>query len=232
MLDTIIPDWPAPSRVRTLVTTRAWGNLATHVGDAPAHVAANRAILRQSLPAEPIWLDQVHGVRCIAAAPAATGGAADAAWTDRRETVCAILSADCLPVLLCDRGGTVVAAAHAGWRGLAAGVIEATVAALARPPGELLAWLGPAIGPAGFEVGAEVRDVFVRADPAASEAFTGNRAGRWQADLFLLARQRLVRAGVNAIHGGKLCTWSNPQRFYSFRRDQHTGRQASLIWLV
>ncbi|NKN33946.1 peptidoglycan editing factor PgeF [Marichromatium bheemlicum] len=237
----IRPDWPAPAAVRALVTTRSGGvsqgpyaslNLATHVGDDPARVARNRALLRQhaGLPSEPLWLDQVHG--CVVADDAAALGcqadAAVSAWPGR---VCAVLTADCLPLLLCDREGTRVAAVHAGWRGLAGGVIERTLAALALEPSRLLAWLGPAIGPSAFEVGPEVRARFVDLDVAAADAFRPGRAGRWLADLFMLARQRLVAAGVPAVYGGGQCTHIDPQRFFSYRRDGTTGRMASLIWL-
>ncbi|GAB0149813.1 MULTISPECIES: peptidoglycan editing factor PgeF [Marichromatium] len=237
----IRPDWPAPARVRAFSTTRAGGlseapyaglNLATHVGDDPARVARNRALLRDQagLPEEPLWLEQVHG--CVVADDtAAPGCRADAAVSLRPGRVCAVLTADCLPLLLCDREGTRVAAVHAGWRGLADGVIERAVAALAIAPSRLLAWLGPAIGPDAFEVGPEVRERFVDLDPAAADAFRRGRDDRWLADLFVLARQRLVGAGVTAVYGGDLCTHIDPQRFFSYRRDGVTGRQASLIWL-
>lgn len=237
----IHPDWPAPARVRALSTTRAGGlgtapydtfNLGIHVGDDPARVAANRAILRQALPAEPYWLNQVHGVNVVEADAEEGVPDADAAFSRQSGRVCVVMTADCLPVLLCDQAGSVVAAAHAGWRGLHGGVIEATVAAMNVPPGQLLAWLGPAIGPEAFEVGGEVRAAFMGADPASEAAFrpSPNRY-KWLADIYLLARQRLVRAGVTRIHGGEACTVGDPARFFSYRRDGVTGRMASLIWL-
>ena len=238
----IYPDWPAPGAVRAVTTTRQGGvsetpfdalNLADHVGDRPESVQQNRAWLRRrlSLPAEPVWLQQVHGSSVMACDGAAPRSPADAGYTDRRGVVCAVLTADCLPVLFCDRQGTRVAAAHAGWRGLAGGVLESTVAALALPPGQLLAWLGPAIGPQAFEVGAEVRRAFVEQHAAAAEAFALQANGRWLADLYRLARLRLRALGVNAVYGGGLCTFSDRKRFYSYRRDQVTGRMATLIWL-
>lgn len=240
--DWIEPAWPAPPTVRALVTTRHGGvsegpwasmNLGTHVGDAPEAVRRNRAILRERLPGEPCWLEQVHGV---AVADAAQGGLAparaDASVAHRPGAVCAIMTADCLPVLFCDRAGSVVAAAHAGWRGLAAGVLEAAVARMRVPPATVMAWLGPAIGPAAFEVGDEVRQVFVSADARATAAFRpGAMAGKWMADLYRLAHLRLAAIGVDAVFGGGLCTVSDA-RFYSYRRDRVSGRFASLVWLA
>lgn len=238
------PDWPAPAPVRAWVTTRAGGvslgayaglNLAAHVGDDPVAVAENRARLRAaaSLPAEPVWLDQVHG-RSVAVlgADSTAGIEADAAVTDCPQVVCAVLTADCLPVLLCDRAGTRVGAAHAGWRGLADGVLASTVAALDTSPDDLLAWLGPAIGPQAFEVGDEVRARFMLEDERAQAAFKPSPAGRWLADLYALARLALARAGVTAVWGGGDCTYGDSERFYSYRRDGATGRMASLIWLA
>jgi YfiH family protein len=239
--DWIVPRWPAPPRVRALSTTRAGGssggpyagfNFGDHVGDAPAAVAANRGELARLLPAAPVWLRQVHGTRVVDAAQAEPGCAADAALARQAACVCVVMTADCLPVLLCDRAGSVVAAAHAGWRGLAAGVLERSVEAMAVAPADLLAWLGPAIGPAHFEVGAEVRAAFVDADPTAASAFRAGAAGKWHADLFVLARQRLQACGVASVHGGGECTYSDPQRFYSHRRDGLSGRMATLIWLA
>ncbi len=238
----IVPDWPAPPGVRALVTTRAGGvsrdawstcNLADHVGDASEAVAANRARLASTVDAAgPIlWLGQVHGTTVVGPESWAPGIQADASWSDRPGPVCAVLTADCLPVLFCTRDGRRVAAAHAGWRGLAAGVLEATAAALGGAPGSLLAWLGPAIGAQAYEVDATVRDAFVADDPAAATAFATTRPGHWQADLYALARLRLVRAGVVSVHGGGLCTASDPTRFFSYRRDRVTGRMASLVWL-
>lgn len=240
-LDFILPDWPAPDRVRALQSTR-WGgvslgayaslNLGDHVGDDPAAVAINRARMAALMPAEPLWLQQVHGVAVAAAESARSGDPADAAVACVPNRVCAVMTADCLPVLLCDRAGTVVAAAHAGWRGLCAGVLEATVAAMRRPGEELLAWLGPAIGPGAFEVGEEVRSAFVAADPAADQAFAARDGGKWLADIWMLARQRLAALGVNEVHGGGMCTVNEPERFFSYRRDGITGRMATCIWLA
>lgn len=238
--DFIFPGWPAPPNVRALVTTRAGGvsagpyasfNLADHVGDDPAAVTENRARLRPHLPAEPLWLRQVHGVRCVDAATVAAGEEADAALARTPGVVCAVLTADCLPLLLCDAAGTVVAAAHAGWRGLAAGVIESTLDALGVPGERVLAWLGPAIGPQAFEVGDEVRAVFLAHDPAAAAAFVPHGQGRWLCDLYLLARQRLAARGVRRVWEADFCTATGRARFYSYRRDGVTGRMASLIWL-
>lgn len=237
----ITPDWPAPATVRALSTTRIGGvspapfaslNLATHVGDHPEHVARNRALVRSqlALPQEPNWLDQVHGVRVIDPARE-SDRCADAATTSAPRTVCVVMTADCLPLLLCDRGGRSVGAAHAGWRGLAAGLLEQTVAAMQSPPDELIAWLGPAIGPDAFEVGSEVVEAFTRHDPNAAEAFQAHRPGHWLADLYQLARQRLTDAGVTAIFGGERCTFSEEELFFSYRRDGRSGRMASLIWL-
>ena len=239
--DWIVPDWPAPPGVSALVTTRvggasrgpyAEGNLAAHVVDDPVAVAANRARLdRQLAGAGPVlWLEQVHGTVVVAADDWTPGTVADAAWSDRPGPVCAVLTADCLPVLFCAHNGSRVAAAHAGWRGLAAGVLEATVAALGVPPGSLLAWLGPAIGAHAYEIDTAVRDAFVGADPGAATAFVATRPGHWRADLYALARRRLARVGVDAVYGGGLCTASDSARFYSYRRDGVTGRMASLVW--
>ncbi|MBA3903064.1 MAG: peptidoglycan editing factor PgeF [Rhodocyclaceae bacterium] len=236
----IVPDWPAPANVRALITTRAGGvsrgphatmNLAAHVNDDPAAVAENRRLLRAHLPAEPLWLSQVHGVRVVCAEQSAEGIEADAAFSRRPGVVCAVLTADCLPVLLCDEAGTVVGAAHAGWRGLAAGVIEAAVRAMNAPPEKLLAFLGPAIGPRAFEVGAEVREAFVPLSDDAAAAFAARDNGKWLADLYLLARQRLNALGVARVFGGGWCTFTEAERFYSFRRERVTGRMASLVWM-
>jgi YfiH family protein len=238
----IHPDWPAPAQVRTLSTTRQGGfsrepwnsfNLAMHVGDDDRAVAANRHRLQQlaALPADPLWLSQVHGNHVVNVASAGISPAADASLSLAPGQVCAVLTADCLPVLFCDRQGTRVAAAHAGWRGLSCGVLEATVASMGTAPELLLAWLGPAIGPAAFEVGDEVRDVFLSAHAAAAHAFASHGRGRWLADLYALARIRLQAAGVTAVYGGGWCTFADPQRFFSYRRDGQTGRMASLIWL-
>jgi len=239
--DWIVPDWPAPARVRSLITTRRGGvstgahasfNLGLRADDDPRAVAANRAALREHLPQDPVWLKQVHGASAVRADAVTDSPEADAAYTRRAETVCAVMVADCMPVLLCDTQASVVAIAHAGWRGLSAGVIENTIAAMGVKANDLLAFLGPAIGPAAFEVGADVRDAFLAADAAAAAAFTPHREEKWLADLFLLGGQRLARAGVHRIYGGGLCTVSDPARFYSYRRDRTTGRMAALIWLA
>lgn len=240
--DWIVPEWPAPANVRALITTRAGGvstgpyssfNLGPCSGDEPQAVVKNRAQLRRLLPQEPKWLRQVHGADVVDADALTETPDADASIARHPGTVCVIMIADCLPVLLCDRSGSHVAAAHAGWRGLAGGVIENTVHQLRRTgvaPGELLAYLGPGIGPDAFEVGADVRDAFLARDPLAARAFRAHRSGKWLADLFMLARQALARAGVGHIYGGGLCTVSDPQRFFSYRRDKTTGRMAALIW--
>ncbi|OZA28491.1 MAG: multi-copper polyphenol oxidoreductase [Hydrogenophilales bacterium 17-64-11] len=222
------------------MTTRAGGvsqapwaslNLGDHVGDDPARVAANRTRLRERLPAEPGWLRQVHSARVVELGRD-TEREADASFTRQVGEACAVLTADCLPVLFCDRAGSVVAAAHAGWRGLAGGVLEAAVAAMQVPPDEILAWMGAAIGPQAFEVGDAVREAFVGRHPEAAAAFVPQPApGKWLADIYRLARIRLNRIGVQAIHGGGRCTFSEADSFYSYRRDGVTGRMASLIWL-
>jgi hypothetical protein len=238
-------NWPAPARVRAVATTRLGGvsvgpyasrNLGDHVNDDPSAVRRNRELLRAelALPGSPAWLQQVHGTGVVEAIVAGNRVTADASWTSTTGVVCAVLTADCLPVLFCNREGTHVAAAHAGWRGLAAGVLESTVARLATAgaqPDSLLAWLGPAIGPASYEVGADVRDAFLRADPAAEAAFRPSRPGHWLLDLYAAARRRLHRAGVMTVTGGDHCTWVERDRFFSHRRDGVTGRQATLIWL-
>jgi YfiH family protein len=242
-VEPIFPDWPVPACVRAAFTTRAGGvsegpfaslNLGAHVGDVPEAVAENRRRVRSELglPAEPAWLRQVHGARVLDLdAGGAEGGEADASVSRSRATVLSIQVADCLPVLLASRDGRVIGAAHAGWRGLAGGVLEATVRAMGVPPAQLIAWLGPAIGPGAFEVGSEVRAAFMSASPEAVDAFQPNAAGRWQCDLPLLARQRLTRAGLTDLHGGGDCTASTPERFFSYRRDGQCGRMAALIWI-
>lgn len=239
--DRIEPDWPAPPRVKALVTTRHGGvsrgpyaslNLGTRVGDDPHAVSENRARLSALLPSEPRWLQQVHGVDVVQADHAPAESTGDAAFTRVAGIVCAVQIADCLPVLFCDRAGTRVASAHAGWRGLSAGVLEQTVSSLDVPPDELMAWLGPAIGPQRFEVGADVFDRFAADDPAASTAFEPLRDGKWLADLYALARRRLSHVGVTAIFGGGLCTFSDPVRFFSHRRDRVTGRHGAFIWIA
>lgn len=243
MFETLIPDWPAPPNVHAWATTRSGGvslppfdsfNLGNHVGDAPPAVAENRRRLCAHLPAEPRWLTQVHGNRCIDAGSAgnAVEVEADASTTRAAHVVCAVLTADCLPVLLCDVAGTVVAAAHAGWRGLAAGILENTVAAMHVPGQNLLAWLGPHIGPAHFEVGEEVLNRFIAADAAAAAAFSPHIDGKWWCDITLLARQRLTAAGVRRIASADFCTVRDRRHFFSYRRDGISGRMASLIWMA
>lgn len=243
--DTIVPDWPAPAGVRAAFTLRSRGvslppfdtfNIAAHVGDEPRAVAENRALLRASLelPSEPVWLEQVHGHGVVELdGPASVGspGPADAAVTGSPGRVCAIQVADCMPVLFAAPDASAVGAAHAGWRGLAGGVLEATVRAMKTPPGELLAWLGPAIGQAHFEVGDEVRAAFLAGDPGAAAAFVANPRGRWQCDLYALARRRLAAIGVSSVHGGGWCTYADSGRFFSYRRDGRCGRMAAVIWI-
>ena len=238
--DWLVPDWPAPARVRACVTSRSGGisqppfdslNLGDHVSDDPRAVAENRRRLQQALNCQPAWLSQVHGIRVVQADPARVQEA-DASWSAAPGVACAILTADCLPVLFCDRAGTRVAAAHAGWRGLAGGMLEATLDALDCAPDEVLVWLGPAIGPQAFEVGPEVREAFLSGYPQAEAAFRPSaNPGKSLADLYQLARIRLAARGVTAVYGGGLCTWNDP-RFYSYRRAARTGRFASLIWLA
>jgi YfiH family protein len=239
------PDWPAPRGVRVLSSLRgepggggasqapyACFNLGRNVGDDPLAVAENRRILksRAGLPAEPSWLAQVHGVTVADLDSAGPDGPADAAITRRSGKVCAILTADCLPIVFASDAGDAVAAAHAGWRGLAAGVIGATVCAMAAPPERLIAWLGPAIGLAHFEVGAEVREAFLKTDSGAGDAFEAKAGGKFMADLAMLARRQLEALGVNGIYGGSECTYARADRYFSHRRDGVTGRQATLIW--
>lgn len=270
----IVPDWPAPSNVKALQTTRHGGisaapydtlNLGLHVGDAPLAVAHNRQLLELLLPSEPVWLEQVHGT-VVANADTASGGCdtllakpadcgssrlvappapdgstaprrgdtvqADACIARHRGAVCVVMTADCLPVLLCDEAGTVVGVAHAGWKGLVAGVIEATVIAMNVQPQKLMAWLGPAIGQDAFEVGAEVRAAFIAHQAEAAEAFIAHGdQGKYKADLYLLARQRLHALGIKRIHGGTFCTFHQKDKFFSYRRDSVTGRMGTFIWL-
>lgn len=237
----LIPEWPAPARVQALQTLRNGGvspapydslNLGDHVGDLPENVAANRARVRSCLPAEPRWLQQVHGATVVDGAGLLQPEAADGVYSRQADVVCGVMTADCLPVLFCDAAGSVVAAAHAGWRGLAAGVLENTVAAMGVPAANLMAWLGPAIGPQAFEVGDEVRAAFVAADSAAAGAFVSGHPGKWLADIYALARLRLHAGGVGQIFGGGFCTVTDRERFFSYRRDGVTGRMATLIWLA
>jgi polyphenol oxidase len=240
-------DWPAPPKVRALSTLRgdlledgagaskgpfARFNLGNDIGDDPPAVAENRRRLRISagLPAEPRWLKQVHGVTVADLDADDSAEAADAAITRSPGKVCAILTADCLPIVFATESGDAIAAAHAGWRGLSGGVIRATVKALGAPPERLLAWLGPAIGPTHFEVGAEVREAFLVGDPGAGAAFRLNARGRYMADLAELARRKLKALGVTRIYGGHECTYERADRYFSYRRDGMTGRQSTLIW--
>ncbi|PIV36047.1 MAG: peptidoglycan editing factor PgeF [Lysobacterales bacterium CG02_land_8_20_14_3_00_62_12] len=248
----ITPDWPTPKRIHAASSTRQLPgcsqppfercNLADHVGDQPAALASNRAALgaQWQLPSEPRWLHQVHGKAVWMASAGDRASAepptADASVSRDAGVVLAILTADCLPILLGAQDGNEVAAIHAGWRGLAAGVIEATVARMQTPPSRLLAWLGPAIGPKAFVVGDEVRLAMMAVDAAAVAAFSKmddarGSAPKWLCDLYLLARQRLGMVGVDAVYGGGLCTYSDADRFYSYRRQTPTGRMASLIWM-
>jgi YfiH family protein len=259
--DWILPDWPAPANVHAVMTTRAGGvslppyasfNPASHVDDDPIAVEENRRLLRQWLPAEPLWLNQVHGCDVISHPSPSGGGAggegstsaitsavptADASVAFQPNKVRAILTADCLPVLFCDEAGSVVAAAHAGWRGLAAGVLEATVRSMRVPPDRILAWMGAAIGPEAFEVGEEVRENFVSQHALTAIAFRPALPGtldgaprKWLADIYALARIRLALVGVERVYGGGLCTFSDADRFFSYRREAKTGRMASVIW--
>jgi YfiH family protein len=260
--DWLVPDWPAPAGVKAAFTTRSGGqsrppydslNLGTHVGDALADVQANRALLQRALGVRPVFLEQVHGTavqRLQADTP--DGTVADACLGSQPGLACTIMVADCLPILLCDTRGRWVAAAHAGWRGLAGqggvGVVESTLAAIyaqnkalahvesTRAAPEIIAWLGPCIGPTAFEVGAEVRQAFVEVIPAAADCFVAAPGGKWLANLPALARQRLQAAGVDAVYGNDgstpWCTVSNASRFFSHRRDRVSGRLAACIWLA
>ena len=237
----IVPDWPAPANVKALQTTRYGGvsaapydtlNLGMHVGDNPQAVARNRQLLEPLVPSEPVWLEQVHGTVVANADAASCRVQADACIARHRGAVCVVMTADCLPILLCDEAGTVVAAVHAGWKGLAAGVIEATVNAMEVAPHRLIAWLGPAIGQEAFEVGAEVRAAFIAHQARAAEAFVAHGGqGKYHADLYLLARQRLEALGIRKVSGGNYCTYHQKDKFFSYRRDGVTGRMGTFIWL-
>jgi len=218
----LTPDWLAPSNVRALVTTRAMGDMKS---------AEARARLRRQLPADPVWLRQVHGINAVDAAIATPGTPADASFARAPNVVCVAMAADCLPVLLAHEGGEAVGAAHAGWRGLCAGVIEATIAAMDVPAGRVMAWLGPAIGPDAYEVGEEVRAAFVDRDARAAAAFRATRPGHWNLDLYAVARQRLAAQGVARVSGGGFCTSSDTARFFSYRRDKASERMVAAIWL-
>jgi YfiH family protein len=242
----IFPDWPAPRGVRSLITTRSGGvsrgpfasmNLGDHVGDDASACSENRARLRAILPADPLWLRQVHGTHVVEAPSWSpdvgmeTKPQADGAVSRTQGAVIGVLTADCLPVLFCDADASVVGVAHAGWRGLASGILEATIAKMGADPGRLMAYLGPGIGVEVYEVGEDVRDAFVRSDPGAVQAFMPHTPGKFFADLYLLARQRLRKTGIMSVHGGQFCTFAENDRFFSYRRDGPTGRMASLVWI-
>jgi len=240
----IVPDWPAPASVSAMSTTRHGGvstgvyaslNIGTHVGDAEKSVAENRRRLctELDLHKQPRWLKQTHSaeVSHLDGANPRQSTTADAAVTQSSDEVCIIMTADCLPVLFCEYSGQTVAAAHAGWRGMAAGILEATIAAMRTPAEEILAWLGPAIGPEVYEVGDEVRAALVKEQPLAEQAFESSSTGKWLCDLYLLASQRLRRAGIRHIYGGGFCTYTDHERFFSYRRDGECGRMANLIWI-
>lgn len=243
MTKLIVPEWPIPEGVAACSSTRvggvsldAWSslNLGAHCGDNPEHVEENRKRMFATghLPSKPVWLEQVHGkdVLRLTGEPYASKRA-DASYSNTPGTVCAVMTADCLPVLFCNRAGTEVAAAHAGWRGLCAGVLEETLACFDDAPGNIIAWLGPAIGPQAFEVGPEVREAFIEKDPQAVSAFQP-KGDKYLADIYLLARHRLGNVGVTQVYGGDRCTFSETGNFFSYRRDKTTGRMASFIWLI
>jgi YfiH family protein len=238
-LNFIIPNWPAPANVHALQTNRDEGcslspydsfNLGSHVGDNPMHVAQNRQMLSAFLPSEPVWLNQVHGINVVDAANTDCLPDADASFTTRNNVVCVTMTADCLPILICDNAGTLVASIHAGWRSLCDGVIEATIAKLPAKPADLMAWLGPAIGPNAFEVGVEVREQFIAKDAKAELAFK-KHGDKYLADIYQIATQRLNSLGVTQIYGGGRCTFTEKENFFSFRRDGATGRMATIVWL-
>jgi YfiH family protein len=237
-VDFIIPDWPAPANVKAIQTTRLGGysvapygslNLGLHVQDDGLAVAKNRQLLSDYLPSEPVWLNQVHGVEVIDATKSMCVQDADASFSKNKNVVCVTMTADCLPVLLCNQQGTAVASIHAGWRSLCDGVIEATIKMMGVESEELMAWLGPAIGPDAFEVGSEVREAFIAQDTQADQAFKAY-GDKWLGDLYGIAKQRLNKQGLNKIYGGGECTYSTPSRYFSFRRDGLTGRMATMIW--
>ena len=250
--DFIIPNWPAPINIHALQTSRygAFGegakngfslapynnlNLGSHVGDSPMHVMQNRQFLRQFLPSEPVWLNQVHGINVVDAAQTDCLPEADASFTNCKNVVCVTMTADCLPILVCDTAGTIVASIHAGWRSLCNGVVEAAISTMrAKLPvnsANLMAWLGPAIGPNAFEVGAEVREQFLAQDASAQLAFKPHK-NKFLCDIYTLAKQRLNHLGITQIYGGGECTYSHSENFFSYRRDIVTGRTATLVWLA
>jgi YfiH family protein len=243
-LNFIIPNWPLPTNVKALQTTRIGGvshapyaslNLGAHVNDDEIAVSKNRLLLAPYLPSEPVWVNQVHGVEVIDAAQSTCLQNADASFTTKPNIVCVTMTADCLPVLLCDKAGTVVAAVHAGWRGLCDGAIEAAVNKLPVDINDILVWLGPAIGPGAFEVGDDVRQQFIQHESLAEQAFKPY-GDKWLCNMYLIAKQRLNKLGITQIYGGGInedfCTYTDETRFFSFRRDNVTGRMASLIWLA
>jgi len=238
----IVPDWPAPARVRAFVTTREGGmsageyaslNLGTKSGDDPARVAANRQAVQAHLPSLPCWLTQVHGTAVANLDRAGEGESvvADAAVTSVARRVAVVLTADCLPVFLCREDGSRIGVAHAGWRGLAAGVLENVVSSLGSDPSRVLAWLGPAIGPRAYEVGSEVREAFASSHGEAASAFASRGEEKHMADLYALARLRLAKAGVESVSGGSFCTYTEQERFFSYRRERKSGRMGAFIWI-
>ena len=253
-LDFITPNWPAPKNVHALQTNRHKGhsqapfdslNFGMHVNDNPMHVAQNRQLLSEHLPSEPVWLNQTHSITVVDAANTTCLPNADASFSTKKNVVCVVMTADCLPVLLCDKAGTIVIAVHAGWRGLCDGAIEASIDKACRAaqimPADLMAWLGPAIGPNAFEVGAEVRDQFIMQDGQAEAAFKPHKndnqeQNKWLANIYQIATQRLNNCGVSQVYGGGIesdfCTFTQKEQFFSYRRDGVTGRMASLIWLA
>ena len=243
-LNLIIPNWPAPANVKALQTTRVGGislapynslNLGSHVKDDPLHVAHNRQLLSEFLPSEPVWLNQVHGINVVDAAQTNCVPDADASFSTRKNVVCVTMTADCLPILICDTAGTLVTSIHAGWRGLCDGIIEATIAKMGVDSSQLMAWLGPAIGSNAFEVGAEVRTQFIAQDGQSETAFKPH-GGKYLCNIYQIAAQRLNNCGLNQIYGGGIdtdfCTFTQNDQFYSYRRDGVTGRMATLIWLA
>lgn len=229
-MDFIQPDWPAPSHVKACTTLRSiWGHQDTNLKEYSARQQLKTLL---NLPSEPVWINQIHGALAIEAQPQNMDKDADATYTSNVNHICIVTTADCLPILICNKQGTHVAAIHAGWRGLASGIIEATVKAMQLPSDDLLVWLGPAIGPQKFEVGKDVYDAFTSQHPESAAAFLPNRPNKWLADLYSLAKIRLNSQGVKQIYGGNFCTYSQEDLFFSYRRDKgQTGRLASLIWI-
>ncbi len=233
MMADLEPDWPAPEVVRALVTTRKSGNLATHVGDNPLTVGENRENLRSrlGLPAEPCWLNQTHKTTIVELPTESQIPEADGSWTSSSGIVCAVLTADCLPILVTNRSGNRVAAIHAGWRGLAAGIIEQGISKFQNDGDELIVWLGPTIGQHSYQVGDEVREIFCQQSAESEEMFVSSENGKWLASMAGLARQQLQRFGISSVYGGELDTCTDSERFFSYRRDGETGRFATLIWI-